>query len=170
MNAWSWPALGPSQTDQMTWRPQACPGLPRRRKGDGKPSWPEGRGACRVVTEAVPDESGLSVLERGSLSPTWHCPLLPRGLWSGQVSVTRRPSLNRGERGFHFRLSSSFPVLTPHRLDALSGFTNQDTESLPQKWLLFAFPMAHLLWEPPSCRAPWDQPIHPPLPLPMCIF
>ena len=47
---------GPFPADQMTWRPKACPGLPSRRKGDGRPSWPEE--PTRVVEGAVSEESG----------------------------------------------------------------------------------------------------------------
>lgn len=133
---------------------QACPGggwgmgSPAGQRAEEPMEWAKGqlRRAWRV-------------LEQGSPSLSWCCSLLPRGLWSGQVSAPHQPSSHRRKAfGFWSFLIRDLVSCSgsPHHWYGLPRFTNEKRDAvakekqLPQKShedaqrLLPAFAKAHL--------------------------
>lgn len=102
-------------------------------------------------------QGAWKVLEQGSPSLSWCCPLLPRGLWSGQVSAPHQPSPHGGKAFSYFSSETLFLAPTPHNMVMGYPISHVKRETQWQensnchknsmrtpKGLLLAFPKAHL--------------------------
>lgn len=112
---------GPSPADRMTWRPKACPGLPRRRKGDGKPSWPR---SLQSGERGVSEESGeFWSKSHGILPGIVH--FCPGASAQGRSQFPASPTRIRGEVSG----TSHYFLFSPRMLD-VRPFSVAQTRSL----------------------------------------